>query len=47
MDQMTVSEITDGISAVRRPAVSTRRPRQGAPTAMPMVITAAAVPAAA
>ena len=47
MDQITVSEMTDGISALRRPTVSTRRPRQGAPTAMPMVMTAAAAPAAA
>ena len=47
IDQITVSEMTDGIRALRRPTVSTRRPRQGAPTAMPMVMTAAAAPAAA
>ena len=28
---MTVSDTTDGIRALRRPTVSTRRPRQGAP----------------
>ena len=43
----TAGPVTDGISARRRPTVSTRRPRHGAPTAMPMVITAAAAPAAA
>ena len=45
--QTVTSATTDGTNARRNPWMSTRRPRHGAPMAMPMVMAAAMAPAAA